>query len=462
MRKSHSSVVISVFALTGVLEVRSLALAETKVLLLDGGASVEANNYRFYNNTRSAYETSKSLGYSTSVYAKDGNWRVSQNSNESLSNYSLTPDGTKNQNPAGRVAQKPTYPPVQGPLRSSEDMAKAIAALNLKPGDRLLIQMTGHGNLNEKGEPGYDFYGTNETWKTVGDALAKVDPKVTVQIQASSCYAGGVHDLAKRFPNVCSASSTQRYSVSNSLNTGDAFTNAFWNNIKSKSGTMSFGDASVAGFKADQQNTSQGSLSSFDYMAFVLKKSPYDQVQYKDYKKTGTYDSQYKPIFSMDPYGRDKKCNIDNVTGEVAQFTETIQALNKFTSTSNSVDPSGLQLPPGFVKMLKEQTGAEDPAYQKYTAQRAKLQQEWNEHQAKFKNSWDVTKWWYDEGDKRAEIERKIYDLDTNSGIPLYDHYNLGKLKTVVDNLKEFQAKATPEQKTKLNQILACEWGTFK
>ena len=431
----------------------SLAIAETKVLVLDGGASAEANYYRYYNNSRRAYEVSKKIGFQPSVYAKDGKWKVSQSGSESLSNYAETTDGKKNINPKGKASKRPDYPPVKGPLGSSADMAKAIKALNLKPGDRLIIQMTGHGTQLADKKSAYWFFNKAESWNQVGDALKKIDPGVSVQLQTSACYGGGVHQLARRFPNVCSVSSTQAFSVSYSSDDGNEFTNGFWDQFNRTGAKTTLGEASMAAFKNDSSNEGRGSLSSFDYMAYVLKKPPYDKAYQNADKKA------YKPIFSLDPnediYQESHKCSIDQIPKIINSLSKNVDNIVKSLKVQSLKN-----LPPKFVSFLHQYTGAEDKDYKDYMRELGKLQKEWEEHKAKFKDSWDITKWWHNEGEKRAAIESKLANLKIMYKSSLASgKFHQDKLGTLLKSLSEFKAKATPAQLEKFQKMLECEWG---
>jgi hypothetical protein len=121
----------------------SSANAETQYLLVDPGASPTSNYYRYYNDIRRAYETLKAQNKPTTVIAKDGSWKLAQQSSELLSSYSLTEAG-KNRIPTG--VGMPDYPPIHSSAKGIEDIISAVKKMNLKDGDSVVVYFTAHGN----------------------------------------------------------------------------------------------------------------------------------------------------------------------------------------------------------------------------------------------------------------------------------------------------------------------------
>ena len=404
------------------------ANAGTKILIIDGGGDEKANGYRFYNDVRRSYEIAKKQGLDPVVLAKDGTWKVSQNDTENLDNLALTPKGKAHLNPKGKVTSAPTYPPIFSGAKSSKDIKNAIEAMKLQEGDQLIVQFTGHGNVSgNMSTPNYLFFNSQESWASISEAFNGVNSKIPIKIQTSTCFGGGVHILSRLLPNACTSSTVQSNEVSKATGIGNHFYYKFWGEFH-KNSKRSFADLSLDAYKFDSLNAGKGSLSSFDYMAFILRKSPYS--------KSTKDDHRYEPIIALSP------------TCSQPKSSEPIDLLEKDMLSIQAQSSEFLkQLPAAFINELKSLSGSEDPNFQNYQKEINDLKASWNALTAKEKN------------EKRAQFEKQSSDVESKYSKALSSIYYYQKqLRNIIDSLKEFDKVATDKQKEKLLSILKCEW----
>ncbi|MBN8542316.1 MAG: hypothetical protein J0L82_18140 [Deltaproteobacteria bacterium] len=459
--------------------------AQTKYLLIDGGASKSSNYSRYYNSVLTGYEVLKGKGKQVSVIAKDGKWTMA----------SL--DEVSSGQQANIQSGKLVYPAISSPARDLNDIRKALSSY--KDGDTLYLHFTSHGGGPSK--PGHpesstlSLFGNDVSYEDLAGVL-KEFPNLKFKIYSGVCYGGGIHHLARSLKNVCSSSAvpyfTQSYSGSPQMN---VFEFEFWKSIKSNN-RPSLASASLDSFEKDIANIDLGSLSSFDYVDFVLKKGPYGK----------TYDELPSVRVNANSIPRDPKdpplwaegmlkiaqpngyrsisstvkttaqivdCNTGSCCASTA-ISNDITRLKRLSETLNEVvQQSAIQ----DLRTKAERQPAEVRTIfhnviddmkkngQKYLQISNQYQQKykelvgrWNAHKEKFKDSWGITKWWYGEGEERAKIQKEFDVLKANAQRDLkqysFDHQMLERL----DRLDEFNKKATPKQKEKFVQLLQCEW----
>lgn len=481
----------------------SFGKAETQYLLVDPGASKTSNYYRYYNDVRRAYETLKAQNKPTTVIAKDGSWKLAQQSTETLSSYSLTEEGKK-RTPTGIGV--PDYPPIQSSARGIEDVISAVKKMNPKDGDSVVIYFTAHGNAprNPDDPSTATIIGWNEEYEfnQLADALAKLPKGVKLKLISTTCFSGGIHSIARKLNNVCSSSTTNHLYESSA---GDyqefRFNKGLWDTF-SKTKSPSFAQANLEGFKGDDANFNLGRLSSFDYIDWVLKDGPY--------KKTGTSrpemrwvtkdgDRVYQVVNGFPSHlppeasilsnsaipssleaGVCKECGSGGVQSDLDKLTKLAQTLSEVAQQavvqdlSKKADLQSAQVRTIFhdvIDDMKKNGASYLQTAKMYEDKYTDLVRRWNEHKAKFKNAEDITKfknteditkWLQGEGDgqgeARAKIQKEFDTLKSNAERDLKQYSFNHQMLERLERLDEFNKKATPEQKKKFVQLLQCEW----
>jgi hypothetical protein len=169
--------------------------AQTKYLLIDGGASKSSNYSRYYNSVLTGYEVLKGKGKQVSVIAKDGKWTMA----------SL--DEVSSGQQANIQSGKLVYPAISSPARDLNDIRKALSSY--KDGDTLYLHFTSHGGGPSK--PGHpesstlSLFGNDVSYEDLAGVL-KEFPNLKFKIYSGVCYGGGIHHLARSLKNVCSSS----------------------------------------------------------------------------------------------------------------------------------------------------------------------------------------------------------------------------------------------------------------
>lgn len=470
----------------------SFAEAKTYYVLVDGGASKNSNYYRYYNSVRRGYETAKNNGSSVVVLAKDGVWRTVPQNNESLSDFSLTSDGAKSVPKDGL----PSYPPISGSAKSSNDLKTAITNLKLQPTDRLVVYMTGHGNSPEGYNPStstYEFYNNSESWDRLGNAFEGIPSGVKVKIATTSCFGGGLHHLSRKMNNICSTASSPFFATNSSGTFAESlFSEGFWNRLQ-QSKNSSFADLSLAGLKSDIANANLGSLSSFDYVDFTLKKGIYGK-EYRDtdysepqtiagreiWKKRDPTGADFNSVFPRKPIndsdipipsslegGICQNCCSSGVQSDLDKLTKLAQTLSEVTQQAvvqdleKRADRQPAQVRTIFhdvIDDMKKNGASYLQTAKMYEDKYKDLVRRWNEHKEKFKNAGAITKWWQGEGEARAKIQKEFDTLKSNAERDLKQYSFNHQMLQRLERLDEFNKKATPEQKKKFVQLLQCEW----
>ena len=458
----------------------SAVKAETKYLLVDPGASKTANYYRYYNDVRRAYETLKSQNKPTTVIGKDGTWKLAQQDTESLSSFALTESGKRNTPSSSAV---PVYPPLSGSARGISDIMGSMDKMNLKPGDTVFLYLTAHGGppSNVADPSTATVVGWNEEFEfnQLAEALKKLPPGVKVKLVSTTCFSGGIHSIARQLPNVCSSSTTNHLYESSS---GDfqefRFNRGLWDAFR-KNKQVSFAEANLEAFKADDANMNLGRLSSFDYIDWTLKTGPYKNPKVDtpsrwtdtDNGRTWQTINKYRGVFPADAEILSKKVDTSScsssVQNDLANLTRLTETLNELSQQAiaqdlkNRANRQPAQMRTIFNDVIDDMK-KNGPKYlqisNQYQQKYKELMARWNAHKAKFKDSWGITKWWYGEGDERAKIQKEFDVLKANSQRDLKQYSFNHQMLERLDRLDEFNKKATPAQKQKFVSLLQCEW----
>ncbi len=495
----------NIFIIFMALFVIKTSQAKTFYILFNGGAGSEINYYRFYNEIRRGYEVLKYLKLPVKIATADGTWDVTPHYNEELSKYSLT----KSQN-----TQDDSYPPIDSAARSTEDLIKIIQSHKLNKGDNVVIFMNGHGKTSSPNmiseellQPKlyrYSFWNNPQTWKSIANALKKIPSTINIKIATNTCYGGAIHHISRTLPNVCTTTSIPYMKESTSgIHEEGFFSKNFFGQILSSRGETSFAMASIFAMRYDIGNLHLGSLSSFDFVDYVLKNSPYnrrmgnfsngwvrkDRLEYEEIRLPSNY-VRSTPLFEGKIAIRHKllkqivsKFNplmdkLKNYCPNSTQFEKSKRYLDKITKGANRKNEFSTVLHQAvnnmsrncnqYLKLFKEYNSKYllikkmlknakkikvseipqiypilDPSYRgtKYEAVKR-----WNIFER--------------EESKVRLLKRKLFDLKKLvRKSPLLEKLSLHL--HMMDRLKylgEFAKKSTNKQKNKFLSLLKCEW----
>jgi hypothetical protein len=246
---------------------------------LDGGPNRERNYFRYYNTIRNGYEVLRFQDREVYVLAKNGQWLLSQQSNESLSNFSLT-DSAARIDPNDETI--PSYPPIRSGLGSTQQLIRFVRSLNLERNDQVVIYWSGHGEepTNRERPPtsGYSFWGRTETWDEIRRQFARLKNSPSFVHIVESSFGGGAHILAQNLEGHCVASVVPYFTTGNSGNHFQSpFSKNLWEYILKNPDELNLARASLAAFAKDSANRHLGAISSFDYLDHVEGFGPYDR-----------------------------------------------------------------------------------------------------------------------------------------------------------------------------------------
>lgn len=467
--------------------------AETKYIVVDASPTKNSNFYAMYNEVRKGYEVLSSTNNDVRVLAKDGKWRVSPELANSppLSNLKLTEPARRSADP--NTQPIPEYPPISRPAKSAQDIVDQIKSMNLKSGQSVVLYINGHGTPSTTKSPdrtGITFWGNESSWSEVEKALKQISPDIRIKIATLTCFGGGVHSLSRNLPNVCSTSTVPFFSAGSAGNYEEhQFNKGFWQKIQDTKGRTSFAEASIEGFKTDTGNFQLGSLSSFDYIDFVMKKSPYDKERPDidgvwinqngkkiwQKKPPSGFERSFSPemdIFNTVsiPSNLESKVYLGcsgGVQSDLAKLTQLSQTLNEVARQAVVQDiHKKAERQPAQVRTIfhdviddMKKNGSKYLQIAKMYEDKFKdLARRWNVHKEKNKDSWGITKWWYGEGDERAKIQKEFDALKANAQQDLKQYSFNHQMLERLGRLDEFNKKATPEQKEKFVHLLQCEW----
>lgn len=491
----HCKALLLLFALLAY----SAWAGDTKYLIVDGGIDAKSNAKRYYNSSFYGYESAKTMNKDVKVYAKDGKWNLNVDDGSYCTDCGRTTDGMKKA-PTDE-SKIPGYPPVDGSMKSVADLKKAIQSMNLKTGDSLVLNLTGHGGstssdaYTSSGEATYCLWGKCVPYSDLKEALKAAPSGAKIKLVVSSCYAGGAQALARDLPNVCATTSVPQFTVSKS---GDnpQFERGFYDKISSKphpgGRPMSFGEASLAAIKNDKTNSSLGTISSFDYVNYVLKSGAYTN-KFKNDKSNGdelVKPEGYNPVaMDTDALGfrdwsvpgngfihpdlsgtnttRDQCFDpkfLGNALEDVGRIKYLTDTLNDITSSALTYERSkDASSSPDWQKSVFQEAldyvKQGDANFEAYRAQLASLSSRWNAHVKKYSDASSLTKWWDGEEDERASMQAEYDKIRSNMNddpaLAKYNYYN--HILDQLDKLSTFKDKATPEQKAKFLSLLKCE-----
>ncbi len=470
--------------------------AQTSYILFDGGASATSNYSRFFNMVSKSQHILTGLGAPTKVVAKDGKWTMSDWSDAKTYNQAGEITGT-NQSSDG------AKPRIDYPAQNLSDLDRAIKdTVSTSGGNNIVLYFTGHGGApSDATKPETSsvmFFGKEYTYNEIQAVLAKY-PNTKFKVISDACFSGGVHSISKNLNNVCSSSPvpyfTQFY---NGSPVEMIWSRNVWADIYRTKGKTSLAKASFEGFNSDIANVNLGNMSSFDFVDFTLKKGAYakvfDDIRYESISTTEKNKSSstdnpklFDPMYRITPppgyasvigtVSAKPSVNFDSCNSGCCLTSSISSDLDKLKNLSQTLsglaqkafaqdldkkaDRQPAQVRTVFHEVIDDMTknGAKYLQTAKLYEDKYKLLvRRWNDHKAKFKDSWAITKWWYGEGDERAKIQKEFDVLKANAQRDLkqysFNHQMLARL----ERLDEFSKKATQEQKKKFVQLLQCEW----
>lgn len=472
--------------------VSSVVYAKTHYLLLDVNGEKLDNSYLFYNDTRYAHEIIRKSGGSPQVYAKDGQWQVSRWKGEELSDFSLTQEGRRAGDPNSQKVI--SYPVISGAVTNAKDIEKAIENLRMQSGDKVVIQINGHGDPSRS--PTDTQSGIVRGWGDVPisyddfkSALARLPKGVSAKLITHSCYSGTIHQIARDLDNTCTATPTiAQKATAPGTTEKTMFLAKFWEEFD-ESSPKTFGGAALAALSNDVPNMGVGNVSSFDYVDWVLKTGQHDpkfrfQKTFRHIILNGKPTQQIGPGLDYNPSishgGEGLYSSSDNRSNRIctdccsARVQKNIDLIGPLTKTLNEITQSAVvadlskkvdrqpaQIRTVFhdvIADMKKNGARYEQIAREYDQKFLELNRRWIKHRDRFAGSSEATKWFLDESGTRAQIQKEVEvltaaaarDLKQNS----FNHQMLG----ILNRLDKFNKKATPEQKRKFVQLLQCEW----
>jgi hypothetical protein len=227
-----------------------------------------------------------------------------------------------------------------------------------------------------------------------------------------------------------------------------------------------------------------GRLSSFDYIDWVLKSGPYKNP--KVYRPTpmqliNTNNGEtlqakngYPGVLPADAEILSKRVDtplcVSSIQNDLLNLTRFTHILNELyhqtvaQDLKNKVESQQAQVRTIFNEVIDDmkKNGSKylqisNQYHQKYKD----LETQWIAHKAKFKDHWGITKWWYREDNKRSTIQKNFDILQAKLQKDLKQYFFNHQILKRLDKMKEFNQKATPEEKEKFISLLQCEWETL-
>lgn len=234
-------------------------------------------------------------------------------------------------------------------------------------------------------------------------------------------------------------------------------------------------------------------ISGFDYVDFVLKKGPYDSKLdptdsrweningdrvYQTPLPTGYVSTlppnnllffpyRFFPENNLPLRGPISACHSTPVSNDLQRIERLSKLLSSLLSEQLESDlERKIQSRPPIARTVfydaisdMKQNGQRYLALARdYDRRFSELKKRWEEHSEKWKDSWDITKWWFNEGETRAQIQKEFDELKAAAERDLKQYSFNHQMLERLDQLEEFDKKATPGQKKKFVQLLQCEW----
>lgn len=358
------------------------------------------------------------------------------------------------------------------PANNEDEISDAIkaASARLREGDTFVVNISGHGGPpDDELLPGRAWIRLNSpdsssghmTFREFGQTLVWLVPKgVTIKLMTDVCFGGGIHQISFNFDHVCSASLGDFRSPTWWGPRRPAYAVGFWEQLVhkkvdvSKETVSNLYEAHTAGFLKDGGlNWGRGSISSFDYVDFVLKEGPYGkQENLNVWQKLGRcFDGMPSSKGMSEPC---VICGILNSDISFDRIRSTMAALNEDRHHGLFRLVSEGKLPPQAQNMLDFAGREWERKGPEYLASIQRLKREYAEMG------------WFGKRDPRQRL--KFGDLRRNreavrefsekaarqlSGFfPIYD------VAQRYDKIRRFMKAATANQKEKFASLLRCEW----
>jgi hypothetical protein len=319
----------------------------------------------------------------------------------------------------------------------------------------------------------------------LADALAKLPEGVKLKLISTTCFSGGIHSIARKLNNVCSSSTTNHIYPSSSGNFQEfRFNLGLWDTF-SKTKSPSFAQANLEGFKGDDANLNLGRLSSFDYIDWVLKDGPYKKTgnsgpKMRWIEKDGIqilqvvngFTSQLPPEASilsetLSPNSMEagvcEECWSESIQADLAKISNLAQTLNQIAQQAivrdlnAKADRQPAQLRSIFHDVIDDMkiNGNKYLKISKtYEDKYKELVRSWNENKEKVAKAGT----WQLEGDQWAKFQSDFDNLKSNAERELKQYSFNHQMLVRLEQLDEFNKKATTEQKKKFVHLLQCEW----
>ncbi|OQW47228.1 MAG: hypothetical protein A4S09_15660 [Proteobacteria bacterium SG_bin7] len=183
------------------------------------------------------------------------------------------------------------------PTTSKEDVEALLRAStkDLKPGENVTIFINNHGgspnSLKDPKSAAVLLYKDplniltrtpKITHTELEGLIQKYVPKSTkVNLVGIHCFSGALHHISFSGPNICSSSSTDFKSRTNTPEETNAYGRGFWNELENKNfdlnkdGKTSLYEAHLSALSHDPYNNGKGELSSITFVSSVLGEGEY-------------------------------------------------------------------------------------------------------------------------------------------------------------------------------------------
>ncbi len=397
---------------------------------------------------------------------------------------------------AGKKAPAPAVHPI-----SHGDPDPFSLGLNDRPANPFLSPKRdpdygGYGNSYDKNS-GHGGAGSSKDKTPVNDGLETEDPhhpssahKITnakllemlkkhvpetsrVKLVGIQCFPGGLHSVAFDLPNACASTSTDFKTATNSLPDYNYYGKGFWEEFKNqhndldKDSKTSLFEAHLSGAASDIYNDGAATLSSSDYINYVLHEGPYSAL--KDEGKLALQGTKGETGARQED-GLSRKKTEDHVVEpkerlsggqhyELKAVPAALAALDKTIEDLKVEMTSGKSLESLVPKSVAELIKTRLSSWEKDRDQiKVGLETYNNEYEA-LKKEWS-SRTFEDQvtAVDRFHFQTKLEDLNQDASErlwPLVTKYSVPFKQ--LSKLDRFAAKATDEQKKKFKALLLCE-----
>ncbi|MBF0312687.1 MAG: hypothetical protein HQK52_04685 [Oligoflexia bacterium] len=444
--------VVTIMAITSISIENSWA--QTKYLLMNGGVK-DVENYEnihldFVKLDRAFTDIGLTNGTDYEILTYNGKWSLA----------TLQSTGYH----AKRVVVEEAFSPaLSGSILSPQALQKRFSTMTWEGTKSIVLYFGGHGRCaKEQGVAESTSWGMGDDyfkWQEIKTSLEAIPPTVSVKIITTACYGGGAHYLSRTMKNVCSVASVP-FNTPSCCNTkaSHEFINGLAEELSYSKGKSSLAMLGIAGMNSDWLNAEHGSLSSFDYINYVLKKAPYDRkrephylriLNYRDYYENGadklseqllpndykTFSTHDETSFAdallsspFDSYTKDR--HGDNDTCDAPLPSAITDEMTKILDSLEATDET-----PGWVDYFKSFFVEPQPQIKQTHPYR----------------------YFYQNLSKREPLPSDYSHLEqrllTNKSQGLF----LEKIRARISDLKEFSQVASASEKKKFLELLKCE-----